>query len=132
MGQHLHLYVTKTFTLDEVEKWCHARAWELTELPSPTDQPIVDKVQREMDRLKRTDDHLKHWSNWVGPALFDFLVWTPHLCTPDLLKRATLTAASPPIHIRNYYPSKDFTQDSTLLFLSAHPLFIIWGDNDGI
>ena len=135
MGQHLRLYASKTLTTDEVKKWCHARAYELTEVPSAADQPTVDKVQREMNRLQRTDDHLEHWSNWCGPMIWGLLIWEAHVCDEALVSRA-VAAASTAIQthagLRERYPDKDFTTDTPIEFLRAHAGCVVWGDNDGI
>jgi len=135
MGQHLRLYASKTLTTDEVEKWCHARVYEMTEMPSAEDQPTVDKVQQEMNRLQRTDGHLEHWSNWCGPMIWDFLVWRAHACDEALVGQAVDAAATQMQTndgLRKQYPTKDFTTDTPIEFLRANMGCVVWGDNDGI
>ena len=135
MGQHLHIYASKTLTIYEVNKWGHARAYEYSEVPSAADQPTVNKVQKEMDQLRNTDDHFEHWSNWCGPMIWDFLVWDAHLCDTALIDRA-ITAASDAMRshagIQKQYPDRDFTVDEAMDFLRAHMGCVVWGDNDGI
>ncbi len=136
MGQHLHLYASRNVTVAEVSKWCHARAHELIEVPSEADQPIVSKVQQEMDRLQRnTPDHLEHWSNWCGPVIWDFLVWQPYTCDDALVGRAVRVASVAMIvheGVKKMYPGMDLTADDVIVFLRAHLGYTVWGDNDGI
>jgi len=138
MGQHLILYASKTLTTDEVKKWCHARAFELIEVPSAEDRPLVDRVQAEMDRLTHTDDRLWHWSNWCGVRIWDFLVWESHVCDAALVNRAVKAAAvametNPRLTgMSGTYPGMDFTKDEAIEFLRAHIGYVVWGDNDGI
>lgn len=135
MSQHLVLYASKTLTADEVAKWCHARALELIEISSREDQPIVDRVQAEMVRLRYKEDRIEHWSNWCGVMIWDFLVWEPYYCDEALVGRAVKAAADAmQTHagLRSSYPGRDFTKDEAVEFLRAHIGYIVWGDNDGI
>lgn len=135
VGQHLRLYASKTLTTDEVEKWCHARTYEFSEVPREADQLTVDKVRREMDRLQRTDGHLEHWSNWCGPMIWDFLVWNAYTCNEALVNRAVMAAATmmqTHTGLRKQYPTKDFTTDTPIEFLRAHMGCVVWGENDGL
>ena len=158
MGQHLRLYASNNVTVQEVEKWCHARANELSEVPSASDKPAVDKVQQEMDRLQRTSqpdsgldvatalalygnhyrvipDHLEHWSNWCGVVIWTFLVWKPCVCDAVLVERAVEAAQKAMREhgkLNEMYRGTDFTKDEVIDFLRSHQGMVVWGDNDGI
>jgi hypothetical protein len=133
MGQHLHLYASKSVTVEEAQAWCNCRIDEYHRTPEPGFEEDAERRVRLLMQSIHGGAHPDHWesgSTWavqVWPKLW----WNAYLITPKLIEEA-VTAAATYDNPNRPGTVERWTNGSEIEFLRNHLGYTGWGDNDGI
>lgn len=136
MGQHLQICASKNISIEDAGVWWECRAWEILRSPSREQQLCVDRVQAEMDRIERTEDHIEHWASGGGVACFGLLLDRARLCDLALISEAVEAGREYQEFQKKHNPGSayakhDWANDSAVEFLRSHIGYTIWAYNDG-